>query len=313
MNQLEAMRVFLRVAESGSFGAAAASLDRSNAVISRYVALLESHLDARLVNRTTRCLSLTEAGRAYADGCRALLAQLDQIESGVGRAAREPHGTLKLVASASFSLDNLTPLLHAYRASYPQVRLHLTLSHRPVDLVEDGYDAGIVVPHLVSSGSLVSRPLLTIAAVTVATPEYLARHGTPALPAALVDHAFIAPSSEVRGNNWTFVGPSGEHKLTLEPVYATNNLQMIRQAVLASMGIAVLPSNLVASAIGCGALQRLFPGYVVRDADKKISLVYPGRHLSARTRSFVEFTLAYLRPAGSELQPAGEWPPAPKR
>ena len=296
MNQLEAMRVFLRVAESGSFGGAAASLDRSNAVVTRYVALLESHLETRLLNRTTRCLSLTEAGRAYADDCRALLEQLEQIESNVGRATREPHGTLNLVASAWYALCSLTPLLHAYRLRYPRVKVRVMLSHRPIDLVEDGFDAGIVVPRLVNSGSLVHRALVNINAVSVASPAYVARHGQPSTPLALTEHAFIASSPEPSRGTWTFTGPSGEHRIVLAPVYATNNLQMVEQAVLAGMGIAVLPRTLVEAALARGELQRVLPAYEISDADEAVSLVYPGRrHLPAKTRSFVDFALAYLR------------------
>ena len=127
MNHLQAMRVFLKVAEAGSFGRAAAGLDLSNAVVTRYVALLETHLNTRLLNRTTRSVSLTEAGQTYAQGCKAVLEQIEAIESAISNSSIDPSGTLRVAASASFSLLGLTPLLRAYRKSFPNVKLRLTL------------------------------------------------------------------------------------------------------------------------------------------------------------------------------------------
>ena len=133
MNQLQAMRVFVSVAEHGSFGRAAASLNMSNAVITRYVALLEAHLETRLINRNTRSASLTEAGAAYAQGCRQVLDDLEPIETQIAHGVSVPAGTLRVVAHASFSLHDLTPMLAQYLAAFPKVRLSLTLLHRPVD------------------------------------------------------------------------------------------------------------------------------------------------------------------------------------
>ncbi|WP_244814482.1 LysR family transcriptional regulator [Caballeronia sp. Lep1P3] len=297
MNQLQAMRVFLKVAETESFGRAAAALDLSNAVITRYVSLLETHLNTRLLNRTTRSLSLTEAGRAYADGCRAVIEQVESIEAAVAKSSVDPSGTLKIVASASFSLLELTPMLRAYRDRYPSVKLRLTLLHRPVDLVDEGFDAGIVVPHLVNSGTLINRPLFKVAAALIASPDYLHRRGTPARPSALSKHDFVAPSADMHGSTWTFVGPSGvQENVSLDPAYTVNSSPMLRQAALCGMGVAVLPLSYVTGDIETGALVRLFPGHTVKDADKEVSIVYPGRrHVSAKTRSFVDFALAYFR------------------
>lgn len=297
MNQLQAMRVFLKVAETGSFGRAAAALDLSNAVITRYVSLLEAHLNTRLLNRTTRSVSLTEAGHAYAEGCRAVIEQVESIEASVANSSVDPSGTLKLVASASFSLLGLTPMLCAFRTRYPNVKLRLTLLHRPVDLVAEGFDVGIVVPHLVNSGMLINRPLVRVEPVLVASPAYVSRRGTPARPASLTVHEFLAPSADIHGSTWSFIGPSGApESVVLDPAYSVNSSHMLRQAVLYGMGIAVLPRNYVAQDLDSGTLVRLLPGYTLKDADKEVSIVYPGRrHVSAKTRSFVDFALAYFR------------------
>lgn len=294
------MRVFMKVAETESFSRAAAALDLSNAVVTRYVSLLEAHLNTRLLNRTTRSVSLTEAGREYADGCRAVIEQVEAIEASMANSSIDPSGTLKLVASASFSLLGLTPMLCAFREQYSNVKLRLTLLHRPVDLVAEGFDVGIVVPHLVNSGMLINRPLVRVAAALVASPVYLSRRGAPARPAALPAHEFLAPSADIHGPMWSFVGPSGAvENVALDPAYSVNSSHMLRQAALSGMGIAVLPENYVAQDIDAGSLVRLLPGYTLQDADKEVSIVYPGRrHVSAKTRSFVDFALAYFRDRG---------------
>jgi DNA-binding transcriptional LysR family regulator len=297
MNQLQAMRVFLKVAETESFGRAAAALDISNAVVTRYVSLLEAHLNTRLLNRTTRSVSLTEAGRTFADGCRAVLEQVESVEASVASTAVDPSGTLKLVAWASFSLHELTPMLRAFQERHPSVKLRLTLLHRPVDLVDEGFDVGIVVPHLVHSGSLIQRPLFKVEAVMVASPDYLAEYGVPDRPAMLAKHRFLAPSADMHGSIWSFVASSGtQEDVVLDPDYAVNSSPMLRQAALSNMGIAVLPESYVTQDIESGALVRLLPDYLLKDTDKEVSIVYPGRRfVSAKTRSFVDFALGYFR------------------
>ncbi|KND54431.1 Transcriptional regulator, LysR family [Candidatus Paraburkholderia kirkii] len=240
------MRVFLKLAETESFGRAAAALDLSNAVITRYVSLLETHLNTRLLNRTTRSVSLTEAGRSYAEGCRAVIEQIGTIEASVANSSIDPSGTLKIVASASFSLFGLTPMLCEFRGRYPNVKLRLTLLHRPVDLVAEGFDVGIVVPHLLNSGMLINRPLLKVGAALVASREYLSQRGTPLHPAALVAHEFLAPSAEIHGSTWSFIGPSGVvESVVLDPAYTVNSSHMLRQAAVSGIGIAVLPETYV--------------------------------------------------------------------
>jgi DNA-binding transcriptional LysR family regulator len=297
MNHLQAMRVFLKVAENGSFGRAAASLDLSNAVVTRYVALLETHLNTRLVNRTTRSLSLTEAGLAYAEGCRQTLEQLDAMESSISQSATHPAGTLKLVAVASFSLFGLTPLLQRYRAQHPKVKLSVTLLHRPVDLIEEGFDVGIVVPGQVSSGTLITRSLFRVRAIAVASHGYIGANGMPVTPASLSEHTFLAPSANLHNSDWSFVAEDGHvETVTLEPAYSVNNAVMLRQAALADMGITILPENHVAADLSEGTLVRVLASYQIKGADKEVSLVYPGRrHVSAKTRSFVDFTVDYFR------------------
>ncbi len=306
MNQLQAMRVFLSVAEHGSFGRAAAGLHLSNAVVTRYVALLEAHLDTRLVNRNTRSVSLTEAGVAYAEACRQVLDDLERIEAQIAHGVSVPSGTLRLVAHASFSLNRLTPLLQRFLETHPKVRVSLTLLHRPVDLIEEGFDAGIVVPRQVSGGTLIRRPLVTIAPIAVAAPAYLARRGVPRSPAELAQHTLLAPSADIHGNDWQFETPEGNCEVVqVEPAYTVNDAVMQRHAALAGMGIAILSSDQVEADLASGAVVRVFAGYEIRDADKELSLVYPGRrHVPAKTRSFVDFTVDWFRGQRASVTPA---------
>ncbi|HTJ92122.1 MAG TPA: LysR family transcriptional regulator [Pararobbsia sp.] len=308
MNVLQAMRVFLRVSETGSFGRAATSLDISNAAVTRYVALLETHLNTRLLNRTTRSVSLTEAGRDYAQGCREVLARIDEIESTVGNTSMTPSGTLRVVAATSFSFDGITPMLSAYRSAFPDVRVHVTLMNRRVDLVEEGYDAGVVTPDLVSTGSLVHRPLLSIPGTIVAAPAYLASRGHPDVPEALVDHAVLGPTGAMRENVWTFEGPQNRTtQVSIELDYASNDATMIRHAALAGMGIALIPESLVAADLDSGALERVLPSFRPADACNEVSIVYPGRrHQSAKTRTFVEFAIQYFRHGDERSAPHDE-------
>ncbi len=306
MNQLQAMRVFVSVAEHGSFGRAAASLCMSNAVVTRYVALLEAHLETRLINRNTRSVSLTEAGAAYAHGCRQVLDDLDRIETHIAHGVTVPSGTLRIVAHASFSLHDLTPLLRQYLRAFPKVRLSLTLLHRPVDLIEEGFDAGIVAPRQVSGGTLIRRPLVSVAPVAVAGPAYFASHATPLRPADLAHHTLLAPSADIHGNEWHFQRTDGTREpVLIEPAYAVNNSVMLRQAALAGMGITILPANHVSVDLAQGALVRVLAEWEIRDADKELSLVYPGRrHVPAKTRSFVDFTVEWFRKQESETHSA---------
>jgi DNA-binding transcriptional LysR family regulator len=316
MNQLQAMRVFLSVAAHGSFGRAAASLNLSNAVVTRYVALLEAHLKTRLVNRNTRSVSLTEAGTTYAQGCRQVLDDLEHIETQIAHGVAVPSGTLRLVAHASFSINGLTPLLQRFLATFPQVRANLTLLHRPVDLIEEGFDAGIVAPRQVSGETLIRRPLVTITPIAVAAPAYLETHGVPHCPADLATHALVAPSADIHGEDWLFEAPDGAcNAVRIEPVYAVNDAVMQRQAALAGMGIAILSSDQVAADLASGAVVRVLDGYAIRDADKELALVYPGRrHVPAKTRAFVDFTVGWFRnlaESRQEQQAQQAQPPIP--
>jgi DNA-binding transcriptional LysR family regulator len=302
MNQIHAMRVFVRVAETESFRRAAQQLAVSNALVTRSIATLEAHLKTRLIDRTTRNLALTEAGIRYLEGCRGLLEELDRLENALAHTQTEPGGTLRLVASGALSVLSLTPLLDGFRRLYPKVNVRLTLTEQRVDLIEDGYDVGIVTGFKASDQELIERSIGTHSLVVCAAPGYLVEHGEPRTPGQLALHAFIALPPEQRSTAWHFTGP--EHRpeeITLQPVYTVNSAPMVRLAALAGMGIAILPWQMVDDDLAAGNLQRIMADHRVDDPDLKVSLIYPNRQfLPAKTRSFVEHTLEHFGRASAD-------------
>lgn len=296
MNQIHAMRVFVRVAETQSFRRAAQQLDVSNALVTRAIATLEAHLHTRLINRTTRNVSLTDAGQRYLEGCRSLLEELEHLEHTVSHTEREPSGTLRVVASGVLSLPTLTPLIDGYRRLYPRVQVRLTLDECNADLIDDGYDVGIVTTSPSPGGELIARELGTSSFVPCAAPSWLAEHGEPASPEQLTLHAAVSLPPEQQNPSWRFAR-AGEpsQPVTLQPAYAVNSLLMVRLAALAGMGIAMLPAPLVADDLTAGTLRRLLPDYQVENPDAQLSIVYPGRrHLPAKTRHFVDYALEHF-------------------
>ncbi|MEX3931333.1 LysR family transcriptional regulator [Paraburkholderia phymatum] len=310
MNQIYAMRVFVRVAETQSFRRAAQQLKVSNALVTRSIATLEAHLHARLINRTTRNLSLTEAGTHYLEGCRGLLEELDLLEGSVTGTEREPAGTLRVVATAALSPQALTQLLDGYRRRYPKVRIRLTLTERAPHLLEDGYDVGLfIAEHGSSSGhnaevDSVELSFATQRLVPCAAPSYLALRDEPRHPEQLALHSCIATPAEQRGPiAWHFVDGDGDPRpVAFEPAYTVNSRLLVRLAAIAGMGVAVLPESLVADDFATGALKRIMPDHSVDESQAKVSLVYPRRrHLPTKTRTFVDYTVQHAGCAESEV------------
>jgi DNA-binding transcriptional LysR family regulator len=295
------MRVFVRVAETQSFRRAAQQLKVSNALVTRSIATLEAHLHARLINRTTRNLSLTEAGTHYLEGCRGLLEELDHLEGSVAGTEREPGGTLRVVATGALSPQALTQLLDGYRRRFPKVHIRLTLAERLPHLIEDGYDVGLFIAGPTPTGASVDTDSVELSFATqrlvpCAAPSYLAAREEPRHPDHLALHSCIATPSEQRGPTvWHFIESDGDTQpVTLDPSYIVNSPLLVRLAAIAGMGVAVLPEPLVADDFATGALKRIMQDYTVDESQAKVSLVYPRRrHLPAKTRAFVDYTLEH--------------------
>lgn len=297
MNQIHAMRVFVRVAESQSFRRAAQQLDVSNALVTRSIAMLEAHLHTRLINRTTRNLSLTEAGLRYLEGCKSVLEELDHLEDSLAHTEREPSGTLRVMAAGALSLATLTPLIDGFRRLYPRVNVRLTLAEKNTELLDDGFDVGIVAACATRGGDFVEHALGTTAFVPCASPAWLAEHGEPLTPEQLEQHAAVTLPPEERSVSWLFARPGeSAQQVTLQPGYAVNNMLMVRLAALAGMGVAIVPAPLVADDLAAGTLVRLLPGYEIEDAQASMAIVYPRRqYLPAKTLRFVDYTVEHFQ------------------
>ena len=295
MNQLQSMRVFVKVADLGSFVGAATALDLSTAVITRHVADLETRLGTRLLNRTTRRLSLTEAGRTYLERVRHILDDLEGVEQMVVARNHEPVGTLLIVAPVVFGLHTLAPVVQSYAARYPDVVPDVTLADRQVDLVEEGFDVGILATRHMRSGSIVTRRLTTGYMTVCATPAYLAQHGTPTRPEDLLNHPCLARSSEHGGEEKVFATPDGgEVRVRPGNAIGANNTEMLRQFALLGMGVAILPSYLIGRDLASGRLVPLLTDY--RLPQVEITIAYPSRlHLPAKVRTFIDHLVEHFQ------------------
>jgi DNA-binding transcriptional LysR family regulator len=294
MDQLESMRMFVKVADLGSFARAAGVMDISTATATRRVAALEERLGTRLLHRTTRKLSLTEAGLVYFERARQILDKLQDAEQMIVARNLQPMGTLRLVAPVVFGLSNLTSILQSYTESYPNVLLDVSLVDRRVDLVDEGFDVGIVIREMTSSESLVTRRLATSCVIACATPAYLEKHGTPMRPEHLHDHACLSLPTTYQGEERVFSSADGQVRVRHRKVIIANNAEMLRQCALLNMGIAILPSYQIGTDLKQGKLVRVLHGYRLPKID--LNVCYPSRrHLSSKARTFIDHLLTVIR------------------
>src|SRR5471032_2204327 len=264
MDRIAAMKVFIRVAEAGSFVRAAEQLGLSTTATSRQVAELEEHLGARLLNRTTRSLSLTDAGRAYFERCEAILSDVEDAEALVGLQALNPSGVLRISAPIAFGAERLGALLAGFRARYPQLVVDITLADRMVDLVEEGIDLALRIATELDF-SLVARRLTTVRIVLCAAPAYLVHRGTPRIPKDLVQHACLLYTNTARSNEWIFDGPTGRETVAVNGGWRANSGDLLRVAALEGEGIVCQPSFLVGEDLHQGRLVPLLPDYHLPD------------------------------------------------
>jgi DNA-binding transcriptional LysR family regulator len=287
MSRFRELEAFVAVVDAGSFVGGADVLNASKAAISRNVQELEERLGARLLNRTTRRLSLTEAGQAYYERARQILAELEDADSVVGATAARAVGRLRINAPQTFGVLHLAPLWGGFAAAYPEVELDITLSDRMVDLVEEGFDVAIRIARLQDS-SLVSRRLAGTRLVACASPAYLAAHGAPATLADLARQRIIGYSYSTTGDTWYFDSPQGRQAVSLRPFFRSNSGDTCRAAALAGLGIAIHPGFMVEADMAGGRLVEVLPE--LRAGEIGIHAVYPSRkHLSGKVRALVDY------------------------
>jgi len=288
MDRLAAIEAFVRVAETHSFSEAARRLHASQSAISRAVSGLEAELGARLLHRTTRSLTLTEAGRGYFERAARILADLEEANLAVTQLQAAPRGRLRVNAPMSFGFLHLAPALPDFLALYPELSVDLSMSDRFVDLIEEGVDVAVRIGALEDS-SLIARKLAPIRRVVCASPAYLKSRGTPLAPDDLKQHDCLCNSNIAVLHEWRFAAADGK----LWPVdvngrLSANNGDALRIAALKGLGLANLPTFIVGADLQAGTLVTVLDEFGVQDLS--MSAVYPpGRHLSPKVRAFVDF------------------------
>jgi DNA-binding transcriptional LysR family regulator len=284
------MRVFSQVVESGSFSAAADQLGLSATATSRQVADLEAHLHTRLLNRTTRRVSLTESGRAFYERSVQLLAELEEAEQEALRAAVVPRGTIKLTTAVNFGVRHVAPAIAGFLAAHSEVRFDVSLSDRLVDLVEEGFDLGIRIG-APGSENIVARKLGETRLVPCASPAYLAAHGAPQAPEDLAGHNCFTYEYVTPRNLWRFRDPAGgERSVRVRGNLHSNNGDLLAEAAALGAGIVFEPAFIVGPEVRAGRLVPLLQDF--EPPAMPIYAVYPSRkHLSAKVRLFVDFLI----------------------
>lgn len=293
MDLLNAMDVFNRVARLESFSAAARDLGLSKTAVSRHVSDLETALGVRLLNRTTRRVSLTEAGSAYFARSAAILTDIEELQNAVRHLHSRPAGVLRVTATVTFGHGSLAPLIGGFLAAYPEISLHLDLTNRFVDIVEEGFDLAIRVGSQQGS-SLISRPLLRAKRFLCASPAYIERRGEPMTPADLASHDCVVFLAQGGAARWHFANAEGEHDVAVSGRLRVNSTEALTQAVRDGVGIGVLPDYAITQTLASGAVRRVLTGYDVK-GDHHIYAIYPHRHqLSAKVRVFIDYLVAAL-------------------
>lgn len=293
MNELQAMRTFARIVDSGGFAAAARSLDASPAVVTRQLADLESHLGTRLLTRTTRRVALTELGTGYLTHVRRILHEVDEATALARQAQAEPCGVVRVVVPPAFAAHQLAPRLARFQTRHPQVSVNVTATG-PVESLDLGHDISIVVRQPLLDGDFVARRLARSEVIACAAPGYLARHGRPQHPQELAEHQLLLPSTE-RALTFCRLGPAEATELEGPFTVAPSRLPLgglnpdLQQAVtLAGIGIAGLPSFSAGQALQDHSLERVLPGWRLHDLS--IWACMPSRrHVPASTRAFLDF------------------------
>ncbi len=302
MDKLNDFTLFVRSAQTLSFSETARQLGMSPSAVSKAIQRLEERLGVRLLNRTTRSLSLTEDGSAFFDRARQILDEIEEAEAAISQAKVIPRGTLRLDLSVALGKMHILPALPQFMARYPEITLDVSLSDRNIDLIEEGIDATVRVGTGIDN-RLILHPVGIAKFVTCAAPAYLKQHGTPKTPAALLNHRcvnFLYPQTR-RFYEWGFQDKGETLQLAVPGTLRIDDAEAILNAAINGMGIVQALNYVAGSAIANGKLKPILTKYTTT-VEMPIAVVYPQkRHLSAKVRAFVEFMrelVAQLRQQG---------------
>ncbi|WP_392561915.1 LysR family transcriptional regulator [Orbus sturtevantii] len=291
-NKLLEMTVFITIIDEGSFIGAAAKLNLSKQAVSRYLNALENRLQVRLLQRTTRTISLTYEGQNFYLQAKNIIDSVDEAEAIMHAKKIDPIGRLRINVPVSFGILNLAPLWQKFVDQYPKIELDITLSDRVVNLLEEGYDLAVRVGMLENS-SLIARKLTSTRIIAAASPQYLEQHGTPTHPNELKQHNIILYSHWAKEERWEFWQDKSMHQVQLKAKVYCNNGDTCRAMMLAHGGISLQPDFIIGDDLKQGKLVEVLPQYSV--ADYNIYAVYPSRKLlPLRTECIINFLLEQL-------------------
>lgn len=288
MDRLAALEAFVKVAETQSFSEAARRLRGSKSAVSRHIAALETDLGVRLFHRTTRSLTLTEAGRGYFERAGRVLADLEDANRSVSQLQAAPRGRLRVNAPMSFGFLHLAPALTDFLARYPEVEVDVTLNDRFVDLVDEGFDVAVRIGSLVDSSSI-ARKLAIVRRVVCASPAYLEARGVPQTPDDLKGHDCLCNTNISQTREWRFVTAEGKPwPVAVGGRLTANNGDTLKVAALSGFGFVHLPTFIVGEALKAGTLVSVLDAFI--DQDMTLNAVYPhARYLTPKVRAFVDF------------------------
>jgi DNA-binding transcriptional LysR family regulator len=289
LDRFTGMQVLSRVAALGSFSAAARSLGMSQTMVTRHIDAIEDRLGARLFHRTTRRLTLTEAGQGYLQAAERILAELDEAESAAAASVTEPRGTLRVNLPLAFGIREAVPAIADFAALYPALTIDIGLTDRFIDLVEEGWDLALRIGQLRDS-SMVARRLAPVRTALCAAPAYLQRHGTPRTLADLAAHNCLGytlptPASAER---WKF-GRNGEVEVAVSGTFRASNGDALREAALAGIGIIYQPTFLFSDDIRAGRLRPVILDRPPFQFTAAYAVYAPSRHVPAKVRRLIDF------------------------
>jgi len=294
MDRLDAMQLFVRVAELGSFAGAAQQLGVARSVVTRQIAGLEAHLGVKLMARSTRRLTLTSAGTAYLEKCRVILNLVEAAEIGVAEERQTPRGNIRISLPLSFGLKRLAPLLLDFSQRYPEVALDMDYSDRRVNLIEEGIDLSIRVTRRLDAGD-VARRIGTSRMRVLASPDYLSRHGQPAHPAELAHHVCLGYTNAGAATTWQFVVDGQLESFPIRSRINANNGDVLTEAAAQGLGIACQPDFIAGSFIAAGRVVEILVDYP--GPELGIYAMLPSnRHIPHRVRVLMDFLAARLAP-----------------
>jgi DNA-binding transcriptional LysR family regulator len=294
MDTLKSMRVFARVVEAGSVTAAAQSHDSTTGAMSRAVSDLEAHLRTRLLNRSTRRLSVTPAGERYLECCRQILADLDKAEEEASGAHDRPVGTLRMFSFASIGQHYLLPAISRYRAQYPDVTVELTMSQSAPDLFGGGSDVAVITAPSLSDSEMVSHLLGWTCGILCASPHYVRSRGTPEKTGDLAQHEWLILNTPAfPPHEWLLEGPGGSELILVRGPLQVNIAESLMVAIRAGMGIGMLPLYAAVGGLRDGTLVRVLPHHTLQNMNI-YALYLSRRFIDAKTRTCVDFLRTHL-------------------